>query len=170
MFPAAATSTCFVFLNYRNYYYFLKLLIQKIYFVRICRKLQCILLNEAQFPMHTYKSAYRITRYLINESTIVYHGDTVFLISSISHYGTRGQMDSLLGTLAPGVRVCTLDRIRPLDIFNESVCLNLSGYNVHPTCHLNQAVEAPYRILLVFIYLHMSYIYYNFTRSCIWNT
>ncbi|XP_052686720.1 uncharacterized protein LOC128165859 [Crassostrea angulata] len=66
----------------------------------------------------------------------------------ISHYGTRGHMDSLLGTLAPGVRVCTLDRIRPLDIFNESVCLNLSGYNVHPTCHLNQAVEAPYRILL----------------------
>lgn len=61
-------------------------------------------------------------------------------------------MDSLLGTMAPGVRVCTLDRIRPLDIFNESVCLTLSGYNVHPTCHLNQAMEAPYRILLVFIY------------------
>lgn len=120
--------------------------------------------------MHTYTPAYRITRYLNTLEHNSYYSDTVFLISSISHYGTRGHMDSLLGTLAPGVRVCTLDRIRPLDIFNESVCLNLSGYNVHPTCHLNQAMEAPYRILLVFIYLHMSYIYYNFTRGCKWNT
>lgn len=71
--PSSSNINLLFFFNQacRNYYYFLKLLIQKIYFVRICRKLQCILLNEAQFRMHAYKSAYRITRYLINESTTV---------------------------------------------------------------------------------------------------
>lgn len=76
-------------------------------------------------------------RYLINEGIIVYYGDIVFFILSILYYGICGYMDLFLGILVLGVWVCMLDRICFLDIFNESVCFNFSGYNIYFICYLN---------------------------------
>nr|XP_022313406.1 uncharacterized protein LOC111118306 [Crassostrea virginica] len=81
----------------------------------------------------------------------------------VSDYSSRGTLDSLLGSLGPRLTVCTLDRTRPLDVFNESVCLNIRAHNLHPTCHLNRALEAPYRILLggILLFVLLSLICYH---------
>lgn len=80
---------------------------------------------------------YRIMRYLNILEFNSYYSDIVFFILSILYYGICGYMDLFLGILVLGVWVCMLDRICFLDIFNESVCFNFSGYNVYFICYLN---------------------------------
>ncbi|XP_061182540.1 uncharacterized protein LOC133190874 [Saccostrea echinata] len=66
----------------------------------------------------------------------------------ISDFSSRGNIDTLLGSLANGIKVCTVGMVRPMDLFNESVCQQIQIRDVHPSCHLNRALESPYRILL----------------------